>query len=227
MQEALVAAEHLHDGPEVVDFQDGAGVNLARFYLQHNIPYDARSVLDGLIRRRPIKVDACPVHDGLLVRVDVRHAVGPDVDLHAEAVFEGSLDRVRAAPKAPLLVRMELHHLDDRHVILENLPVHVDGAFHGIENPVTPLPCVGLDAVEDDVQRHPVGQLHVKLHGRDPVSAAGNLEVHLSVMVLQSLDICEELERPEGLHQVLHVNCVLGFLAVPFEPQSALLEVAD
>ena len=174
VQQAVRALLQLDERAEVGRLHDLAGVGVA----------DLRGLRQGVDRGdRGLALRA-------LGRVDEDRAVLLDVDLHLVVALECP-DRLAAlADDHPDEFGIDLDRRDARCVIGHLRPRLGDRCEHRLEDrDARPLRL--LERGAHDLLRH-AGDLDVHLQGGDPVPRAGHLEVHVTEVILGTLDVGED-----------------------------------
>src|SRR5690606_33498923 len=177
------AREELHEGAEVGDLADGAGVDAA----------DLRLAGEGLDHG-----------DGLLHALAVRggdvHAAAV-IDVHAAAgARDDVLDHLSARPDDVLdELGTDLDGGDPGRPLADLLAGLGERGEHPLED-VQPTLAGLLQGVAHDLRRQ-YGALVVHLDGRDALGGAADLEVHVAEVVLVTDDVGEDGDLVALLHQ--------------------------
>src|SRR3954454_9091048 len=185
VEQAVGALLQLDERAEVGRLDDATGVRVADLGLLRQVP----DRLDGGVTLRAFG------------RIDEDRAVFLDVDLHLVLGLERA-DRLAAlADDHPDEVRVDLDRRDARSMLGERLARCRDRLLHLREDRDAGLLRLGQGALHDLAAD--AGDLDVHLERGDPVGRAGDLEVHVTEVILGALDVGEDLVRV-ALHDEAH-----------------------
>src|SRR5439155_21464037 len=174
VQQAFHAGQDLDEGPEIDDARDLAGVDLPQFRLGGDFLDD----LDRLLRR-------VLVHGG-----DVDPTVVLHVDLAAGPLDDRADHLAARSDHLADLVLVDANGEDARREARDAGARAGQGAVHDVQDVEPAFPRLRQGLVHDRLA-DPL-DLDVHLQGRDPFARAGDLEIHVAVVIFDAGDVGED-----------------------------------
>ena len=186
MNQPVAGAHEVHEGAEIDDFHDLAGIDHTNFRFGH----DAFDPLD------------CPLAGILVDGRDLDGAVVFDIDLGAGDLANLANDLAAGADDLTNFVARDLEGGDARRVGRDILAAGGQGLGHLVQDVQTAFLGLGQGDFHDLLGDR--GDLDVHLQRRDALIRSGDLEVHVAEMILVAKDVGKNcviaviLDQPHG-----------------------------